>query len=329
MRFCHRFKLSVLAAGLICALASTALAEVEISDEARQRFRIGVSLLQDPEGPRYEEAYREFTEAYAASPSWKILGNLGLCAMKLERDGEAIEAYSKYLAEGGDQIDEDEREQIQTDLDALRAGLVTFTLSVSVPGALLIDERVPNRGNSVINHYGPLTDGTVTFGGHAGLHRIRARLAGYEDAVWEINARAGTQHTHLFDLVPTRKGEQTTTQPGDTGIRPVPTSVYIGLAATGVFAAGAAVTGALAVSKGSAYDDANDGTNPGHADDLRSSTQTMNLATDVLLGATLVSAGITAYLYFTRPTVATRSARLEWTPVLAPGAGLMSVSGSF
>ena len=67
--------------------------DVPISDEARAHFTTGVNLLQDPDGARYEEAYREFKEAYAESPSWKILGNLGICAMKLERDSEAISAF--------------------------------------------------------------------------------------------------------------------------------------------------------------------------------------------------------------------------------------------
>ncbi len=55
-----------------------------INDEARNHFNAGVNLIQDPDGPRYEEAYREFKAAYAAAPSWKILGNLGIAAMKLE-----------------------------------------------------------------------------------------------------------------------------------------------------------------------------------------------------------------------------------------------------
>src|SRR5262245_33989950 len=76
--------------------------EVQITPGARARFTAGVNLLKDPEGPRYEEAYREFKAAYAASPSYKILGNLGLCAMKLERDEEAIAAYERYLKEGKD-----------------------------------------------------------------------------------------------------------------------------------------------------------------------------------------------------------------------------------
>ncbi len=75
--------------------APAAAHEVEISERARGHFTAGVNLLQDPDGARYEEAYREFKAAYAESPSWKILGNLGLASMKLERDGEAIEAYQK------------------------------------------------------------------------------------------------------------------------------------------------------------------------------------------------------------------------------------------
>ncbi|MBV9949955.1 MAG: hypothetical protein JOZ69_24140, partial [Myxococcales bacterium] len=66
-----------------------------VSEEARKHFAAGVSLLQDPDGARYEDAYREFEAAYAASSSPKILGNIGYCALKLERDGEAIAAYSR------------------------------------------------------------------------------------------------------------------------------------------------------------------------------------------------------------------------------------------
>jgi pimeloyl-ACP methyl ester carboxylesterase len=97
-------------AGLFVVLAGSSLAHAAdaISDEARTHFKAGVSLLQDPEGERVEEAYREFKAAYAISKSPKILGNMGFCAMRLERDGEAIEAYSQYLREVPD-IDADER----------------------------------------------------------------------------------------------------------------------------------------------------------------------------------------------------------------------------
>ena len=55
----------------VLAISSAALAQkdVPISPEARTHFKTGVNLLQDPGGARYEEAYREFKAAYAASPS--------------------------------------------------------------------------------------------------------------------------------------------------------------------------------------------------------------------------------------------------------------------
>lgn len=100
---------------------SASAAEVKITDEARKHFNAGVALLRDPDGARYEDAYREFKVAYEASPSWKILGNLGLAAMKLERDGEAIAAFERYLSEGKKELDPTERSDIERDLSTLRA----------------------------------------------------------------------------------------------------------------------------------------------------------------------------------------------------------------
>src|SRR4051794_36501980 len=112
-----RTHLALLVCSMLVSLANGANAQ-EITPEARRHFKAGVNQLQDPDGARYEDAYREFKAAYAASSSPKILGNLGLCAMKLERDGEAIDAYSRYLREVSD-TDADERAQIMQDLQTL------------------------------------------------------------------------------------------------------------------------------------------------------------------------------------------------------------------
>ncbi len=50
--------------------------------EARRQFDAGVSLLDDPDGAKYEDAYRAFKRAYELSKSAKVLGNIGFCAMK-------------------------------------------------------------------------------------------------------------------------------------------------------------------------------------------------------------------------------------------------------
>src|SRR6185369_5701183 len=138
--------------------------EVQVSDNARQHFKTGVAYLTDPDGARYEEAYREFVTAYADSPSWKILGNLGISAMKLERDGEAVDAFGKYLAGGGAQIDPSERAQMERDLMTTKSGLVWVTVKVQPLGAALMDERQPLTGRAVTNRYDLGADGSLHFG---------------------------------------------------------------------------------------------------------------------------------------------------------------------
>ncbi len=194
-------RLRILGTGLmILSVATPAFAaDVVINDEARAHFTAGVNLLQDPDGARYEEAYREFKAAYAASPSWKILGNLGISAMKLERDGEAIESYKKYLAEGGKQVEADERAQFQRDLATLEAGVVRLTLDSDPPGATVEDERFPASGNAVRNGYS--LNGPVQIGVRAGRHRFTAKLAGRTDAVWDVELSPKEQQSYTFKLV--------------------------------------------------------------------------------------------------------------------------------
>jgi tetratricopeptide (TPR) repeat protein len=178
-----------------------ASAEVPISEEARRHFSLGVSFIQDPDGARYEEAYQEFKTAYAASPSWKILGNLGIAAFKLERDGEAIEAFEKYLAEGADQIDAEERAQFERDLQTLQSVVVRLKLQSAPPGASIIDERIPASGPPILNRYGALGQATE-LGLHPGHHRITAKLAGHADAVVELDLVPGQTYERILELKP-------------------------------------------------------------------------------------------------------------------------------
>src|SRR5262249_3168840 len=141
-----RAALGSVALVLALAIPSAHAQEVQVSDSARQHFKTGVAYLKDPDGARYEEAYREFKAAYADSPSWKILGNPGITAMKLERDGEAIEAFEKYLKEGGQQIEAPERAQMESDLLTTKAGVVNISITVSPAGAAIADERQPLTG---------------------------------------------------------------------------------------------------------------------------------------------------------------------------------------
>jgi hypothetical protein len=179
--------------------SASAAGGVVISDKARSHFRAGVNLLQDPDGARYEEAYRQFVTAYQDSPSWKILSNLGLTAMKLERDGEAIEAFETYLKEGGSELDEQERTQISRDLETLQASVSTLEITASPSDVRIIDERLAT-GGSVLNEYSVPASGKLTLKIRSGRHKVTARLSGHDDATWELQASPATTQEHTFDL---------------------------------------------------------------------------------------------------------------------------------
>jgi hypothetical protein len=271
--------------------------DVSISEQARAHFSAGVALLQDPKAPRYEEAFREFKAAYAASPSYKILGNLGLCAMKIERDEEAIHAYETYLAQAGPELGAQEREQIQTDLLTLKSGLVHVSVSSDPPGAVLVDVRTPVQGPEIRNAYGELMSPMV-LGLRRGHHAITAKLAGYIDQTWEFDTADEQPPPHVFTMIKPFVAGATTIRE-----RPIPTAAWITGGIAVALGVGSAVTGALAIAEHSQYQTDNSGSNEKAARSDRSTGMTLNAVADGLLIGTVVSAGLTIAFIATRPTV--------------------------
>lgn len=153
--------------------------EVAVSARARELFSVGVALLQDPDGARYEEAFRAFLQAYEESPSWKILGNLGLCALKLERYTDGIEAYERYLATATESLEPSERSQVERDLRIMKG--TSGTLVVDVVGATaekIVDSRPRAVGGTVTNSYVLPRSGTLKLKVAGGTHTIVATSEG-------------------------------------------------------------------------------------------------------------------------------------------------------
>jgi hypothetical protein len=346
--FAGRTRALLVGSLLSTSLGMTVLAQADdsvITAEARAHFGAGVNLLKDPDGPRYEEAYREFKAAYASSPSYKILGNLGLCAMKLERDEEAIQDYEKYLAEGKD-LGPGEIAQVKTDLATLKTGVVYLTVTSAPPGATVVDVRLPVRGEKITNVYGPIAAAT-RLGVREGSHQITARLVGYPDVTWEIDPAAGSSASHTFTFTKVEAPAPVVVQPAPAAqaptpaeqpkvaTRPIPSGVYVGAVATGLLTAGAVVTGVLALGKHSDFQGENNGTNPTQAQSDKSAGETLNLVNDVCVGGAVAGAVVTAVLFAARPTVMEdangSSGRASWrvTPLLGSSGGGLGVNGRF
>jgi hypothetical protein len=297
-RFSKLVGLCVVGAACAAFAPDARAADVPISEQARTHFAAGVALLQDPKAPRYEEAYREFKAAYAASPSYKILGNLGLCAMKIERDEEAIHAYETYLAEAGPDVGAAEREQIQRDLLTLKSGLVHVTVSSDPVGATIVDVRTPVQGSEIRNVYGE-TSGPMVLSLRRGHHIITARLTGYVDQTWEFDTGGDTAPPpHAFTMVRVLSA-------GPTMIRerPIPVSAWATGGLAVALGAGSAIVGAFAIDAHNKYVADNTGMTESKAQSDRSTGKTLNAVADGLLLGAIVSGGFAIYFVATRPAV--------------------------
>jgi hypothetical protein len=219
---------------LIVGSGRRAAADSGANEEAKRHFAAGVSYLQDQEGERFEDAYGEFKKAYEISHSPRVLGNLGLCAMKLERDDEAIDDYTRYLAQVMD-IDPSEKAQITRDLQNLMVSVVTATVTTGAANATIVDTRLPVRGSSVTNVY-EVTGGATKLRVRPGHHVMHLRIAGRERSDWDFVAEAGEQVTHEFEAAPT----QPAAPRGGIGAAPILT---VGLGASAL-----AVGGVLGVA---------------------------------------------------------------------------------
>lgn len=288
---------AVIAAGLLLG-TQTARAEDSAEEKARLHFSAGLNLLRDPAKPRYEEAYSEFKTAYALVGSYKILGNVAFCAMKLERDSEAIEAYTKYLAAATD-IDPEERMQVERDLVTLKAGTAHVVLESTPDGASVIDTRVVSQGEPITNAY--TIHGETDLAVRRGHHLFKARFSDGRELAWELDVAGGERH--VFELPPEPVAAPAEAERPTPPERPVPKVAYVTGAATVAFGVGAIVTGAVALSTHSDFEHVNDGSDTARADQLRSRGNTLNVVSDVLLLGTVVGAAATAYLYFTRPSI--------------------------
>jgi hypothetical protein len=308
--------------------------------EAKKAFAAGVNLLQDPDGAKYEDALLQFRRAYDLIGTWKVLGNVGICAMKLERDGEAIDAFTKYLKEGGKQIDAEERGQVERDIATLKASVVTVHLTFPAAGGKLVDERVNNRGVKTINEY-PIGAAAIDLGLHPGHHTLVARLATGESR-WENDFAPGSKADHPFAVDAAKAPEPAPSSPFpspqlaptpavDTASsagtsRPVPVSVWASGGATVALAVGATVTGLMASSKRSSFNEINGA--PGRqeeAQSLHDGAVSLAIVNTVLSGAAIAGAGLTAYFYFTRPE---KSSARAGGPIVSPwmtadGAGIL------
>lgn len=313
-------------------------ADLAKREEAKRHFAAAIAFYNDPGGHKCEEAIPEFSKAYELSGSPNALKGMAVCNLELERDGETIEQYTKYLQSKGNQIDAAERQQIENDLNALKAAVAYVTIAAdnNQTSFRITDVRTPSRGYPITNRYEGLKTGDK-LGIHPGMHTFTASAEGKPDQVWKIEIANGAKYDHTFEfdkpVVTEDPGKNLSPggsdQPPPT--RPVPMSVYV---AGGLSVALLGVTVGLMVSakgKNAAYVAKNGKAPLKELTDLRAGVQSANLLADIFLGATVAGAAATTVLYLTRPTKNMTPKTSSWVvvPAIGPASGGAVVAGSF
>lgn len=301
---------------LLCLNGGVARAADDADREARERYESAVKLYEDG---AYDAALVELNRASELRPSYKIYYNIGQVRFAMHDYAAAMDAYRQYLEKGGDKIPAARRDQVQKELNGLSQRVAKLFIETDVPGAeVFIDDLsvglTPLKAPLVVN---------------SGIRRIGARHPDYLPQSRRLSIAGGTQDSIKFALADRSAAEPgaatpigASSAPQPSAALPGPTAPAAGAAAstapvtdateqsstrhvpwpgwvlTGAFAAGAAVTGVLALSANSSLQqDRRDlDVSASKVSSQASKVRTLATVTDSLAVAALVTGGISLWL---------------------------------
>jgi len=313
-------RVTILVAVLVVTAAATAAADEKAEAEARKQFKQGVQLYEQE---KYEAASIAFARAYELKPSYRLLYNIGQVESELEHYAAAFRAYTRYLAEGGKEVDAARRAEVEAELERLTTLVGFIRIAAPVDGAKVkVDNEVVGTT--------PLAEPLLV---DIGKHEVAVQRAG-EELLFEVVKVAGGQ---TVELTVEQRTEPPPAQEAPAAAQPAPpplpeekapVRVWTWVAGGVGVAAGvaAAITGGLASAKAKDLESGCDGSAcpPERWDDLDAARR-LATATDVLIAvaATGVAAGVA--LFFLEPRLGERPGAVVAPAATADGVSITMV----
>ncbi len=257
----------------------------------------------------YSDALSGFQHAYALKPSYKLLYNIGLSEVALGDSARALDAFEGYLAGG---VPAARAGEIHDAIAKLRKQVGELVLETSESkSAITIDEAAL-----------PSDAVTRPIRVNVGEHRVCATKPSAEARCQTLEVAPESRTALTFpEPAPKASAESTVLLRSEA----VPeehghTARTVAWIAAGAFAAGATVTGLLAVSAHGDQKDAEkrEGITRPQLDQAQSKTQHLALATDLLLAGAAVSTGIAIYLQLSSSADRSEAPRSSARLVLKP-----------
>lgn len=184
---------SLLCLGVIVASAQVSAQDAAARDAARARFERALQLFDEG---RHAEALIEFEAAYELFPDHRVLFNVGNVHEALGRPVEAVDAWERYLREGGEGLGAERRQAVEQALARQRARIGRLHVVSNVDGARLEIDGV-EVATLPASEPLRLAIGTYTVG---------VRAAGHEPATRRVTV-AGESEQRLEVILERRASE--------------------------------------------------------------------------------------------------------------------------
>jgi hypothetical protein len=281
---------------------------------ARSHFLRGVQFFNAGD---YKLSLEEFRRSYELSQNYRILYNIGQVHQQLNNYSKALVALERYLAEGGAEVPDERRSEVGGYVSELKRKVAHVVLVANVPEPEVLVDGFP----------APEGNGASRLTVDPGDHRVELRKAGYQPASTVLTLAAGDTTELRLNLVrlPPPDLHATRSALPAPHERSVP---WAGWITTGVLAAGAGITGALAASEASDLSTLRRTvSSESQRDTVSKRAHAYAIACDALAAGAVVSGGISLYLTLHSGRAKQRETAAKTELVLGPTR--VVVAGSF
>jgi hypothetical protein len=233
-----RFLIFIAVLATVALHVGSAVAD-ENDEEARAQYERGKELY---EADKFTEAAIAFQRAYELKPSFKILYNIGQVENENGDYVRALDAYTRYLEEGGDDVPAGRKAEVDKEIARLKTLVGSFRVEGAQDGAvLMVDGR--RMGEAPF-------DGPVMI--KLGEHEVVVKISG-EELFHEFVRVAGGQELPIrIEAAPMKEDKPVLVhvpdQQVDGGSKTLRVLGVVALAAGGAAILGTALTGAAAKS---------------------------------------------------------------------------------